>query len=233
VLASARGVPELDRLGAGTIAGLATALAGFRDEYYGLVGHVREGEPTSIAPLVTSGCIDLGRCTWGERPVRFAKQRWARPEVDLAAVHEADGRVAAWIERVRRPKVVVASQTRVVEAAVDATGGWVPVTPVVSILPHDPADLWRIAAALCSPPVAVWAARRAAGTALSSSGLRISAALVLAAPLPTDPAAWTAAADALEQHDLGRFADAATAMYQLPQRQAAEVRAWWTDRLPR
>ena len=31
------------------------------------------------------------------------------------------------------PKVVVATQTRVVEAAVDPTGEWIPSTPVVSV----------------------------------------------------------------------------------------------------
>ena len=32
-----------------------------------------------VAPLVTSGALDWAACSWGDRPVRFAKRRWRRP----------------------------------------------------------------------------------------------------------------------------------------------------------
>lgn len=231
-LADARGVPALTLEGAGTVGDLATAVAGFRDEYYGLVGHVGEAEAApATAPLVTSGCIDIGACTWDEHAVRFAKRRWDRPVVDLEGLRSDNPKLSAWVDRVRRPKVVVASQTKVIEAAVDPQGTWVPVTPVISVLPAVAADAPRLAAALCSPPVSVWAARLAAGTGMSSTAIRVSAALVLTAPLPLDDAAWDEATDALATHDLLRFADAATAMYCLPAPVADEVRAWWSARV--
>ena len=50
------------------------------------------------------------------------------------------------------PKVLVASQTKVIEAVVDEAGRAVPGTPVVSVEPTDPeVDVWHLAALLTSP----------------------------------------------------------------------------------
>jgi hypothetical protein len=227
--AEARGIPAVSLGEHGTLADLATAHAGFRDEYYGLVGHVREAGEGTETPLITSGLIDVGRSLWGERPARFAKHTWERPEVDLVSLRAADPRVSGWVDGLRRPKVVVASQTRVVEAAIDRRGRWVPSTPVVSVVPIGAGDLAAVAAVLCAPPVSAWAARRAAATALSSGAMRVSASLLLSVPLPSDRAAWDEAARAFVSEDLAAYAEAATAMFQLPRRQAAAVLAWWRD----
>jgi hypothetical protein len=231
-VATARGVPELS-LDVGPVIGDVTdVVAGFRDEYYGLVGHVREATGDPAAPLVTSGLIDVGAVAWGERPVRFARQRWTRPDVDVGALREASSRAAAWVDRVRRPKVVVATQTRVVEAAADHRGTWVPCTPVISVLPRDGAtvDAALLAALLNAPPTSAWIARRAAGSALSADALRVSAGLVAGVPLPHDARAWSAAARALEAGDLERYAERATAMFGLPARRASSVQDWWLAR---
>lgn len=232
LVATARGVPEVS-LGAGPVIGdVADVVAGFRDEYYGLVGHVREVAGVPAAPLVTSGLIDVGAVAWGERPVRFARQRWARPDVDLTALRAASPRSAAWADRVRQPKVVVATQTRIVEAAADHGGTWIPCTPVISVLPREGTTVGvaLLAALLDAPPISAWVARRAAGSALSADAVRLSAGLVGAVPLPPDERAWSAAAGALEAGDLERYATCATAMFGLPARQAAAVQAWWLAR---
>jgi hypothetical protein len=193
---------------------------------------VREATGPSRSPLVTSGLIDPGTSAWGTRPVRFAKRTWERPEVDLDEARAGSARVRTWLDRVQRPKVVVASQTRVLEAAADAGGTWVPSTPAVSVVPHEPADVTRLTAALCSPPVAAWARRRAAGTALSPQAIRVSASLLAAVPLPCDDAAWAHAADLLVAGDLEAFSRVATAMYGLEEPAAAEVRRWWHGERP-
>ena len=211
----------------------AEVVAGFRDEYYGLAGHVHEStDDDPDGRLVTSGVIDLGRCRWGEHPIRFAKQVWERPVVDRAGVEEAGGRAAALMRRVAVPKVVVATQTRVIEVAVDESGSWVPSTPVVSVIPHDPDRRWLIAAAIAAPPVVAWMLDRSAGTALQPGALRPTAPLLAAAPLPLDETAWAAAADALRALDLDRFADQATAAYSLPRATSQRIVRWWRDRLP-
>jgi hypothetical protein len=232
-LADARGVPAVALAGSPTIADLAEVVAGFRDEYYGLVGHVSEAPGQPAAPLVTCGLIGLGTSAWGTKPVRFAKQRWARPDVDVEAARQASTRVASWLDRVQRPKVVVASQTRVLEGAVDRLGSWVPSTPALSVVPADRGDVDRVAAVLCAPPVAAWALRRAVGTGLSPDAIRVSAGLLAAVPLPTDARAWTAATSLLAEGDLDAFGAVATAMYELAPDQADSVEGWWAARRPR
>jgi hypothetical protein len=67
--ARARGLPDLD-LGAGpTVGSMATATAGFRHQFYGLLDHVTEDG--SGSPLVTAGLIDPVHCAWGERTTRI------------------------------------------------------------------------------------------------------------------------------------------------------------------
>jgi hypothetical protein len=226
-LAGGAGVPLVALDGPGLVGDLATTVAGFRQHYYALVDHVREGGEGPVAPLVTSGLLDVGRCAWGERTARFARRGWGRPTVDVAAVAAADERLGRWLALVRRPKVVVASQTRVVEAAADHDGTWVPCTPALSVVPHEPADVDRLAAALCAPPVAAWAATRTAGTGMSPGSMRLSAAILREVPLPTDDDAWTEATALLAAGDLDRYADAATRMYALAPAEAAAVVRWW------
>ena len=224
-LARGRGVPEVELRSGPSVETLATAVGGFRRHYYGLVGHVHEGGDGPR--LITSGAIGLGRATWGERPIRFAKARWWRPTVDADAVRKVDPSLDRWLDQVLRPKVLLASQTRVLEAAPDRDGSCVPCTPVVSVVPHEPSDVDRLVAALCSPPVAAWAATKAAGTGLSPHAIRTSTALALAAPLPVDTAAWGEATAALAAGDVDAYADAATAMYRLAPEAASEVVRWW------
>ena len=106
------GVPPLPTLStSGTLGDRARLSANFRDQYYGLVPAVVEGGDGPA--LVTSGLVDPGRCAWGQRPVTFAKRRFARPTVDLARLSAPMRR---WAETMLVPKVVVANQTRVIEA---------------------------------------------------------------------------------------------------------------------
>jgi hypothetical protein len=230
-LAVADGVPAVGLGRREVLGSMATAMAGFRQHYYGLVPHVREaGKGRPAAPLVTSGLLEVGGSAWGRRPVRFAGAEWQRPAVDRRAVARDTPEVGTWLEQLRRPKVLVASQTKVVEAAVDRDGAWVPCTPVVSVVPRRKADLDLVAAALCAPPAAAWAAARAAGTGLSPGSIRMSTDLALAVPLPRDAAGWRRAARALAKGDLDAFAVEATAAHRLPRGEAEAVLDWWQAR---
>jgi N-6 DNA Methylase len=235
--ADAVGVPHVQTPSTGTIADLAQVIAGFRDEYYGLVSAVRERSPGDDvgAPLITSGLIDWLGCSWGSRPARFAKRTWRAPVVDLAELEGTGGRAARrWVARARVPKVLVATQTRVVEASVDAAGSWVPSVPVVSVVPHDPADLWRVAAAVVSPAATAWLLGRAPGTALARGAIKVAAPDLLALPLPVDRGAWDEASAAVRALAAGpaspatcdRFLAAAAAAYATP----PSVTAWWRER---
>ena len=235
--ADAVGIPLVRARSGAVVGDLATVIAGFRDEYYGLVDVVREHEAgdEATAPLVTSGLIDWLGCSWGRRPARFAKRTWRAPVVDLAALDRAGAPAARrWVERARVPKLLVAAQTRVVEPVVDAAGSWVPSVPVLSVVPHDPADLWRMAAAVASPAATAWLLGRAPGTALARGALKVAAPDLLALPLPVDRGAWDDAAAAVCELAAGtsspaprdRFLKAATAAYGAP----PTVTAWWRER---
>lgn len=160
------------------IGDIATVSADFRDQYYGLVGAV--SDDGDGPPLVTCGLIDPGRCHWGERPVRFAKQSFTAPRVDLAALSPA---LQRWAAGRLVPKVLVANQTRHIEAVVDRDGAWLPGVPVISVVPHRLDDLDRVAAALGSPAATTWVQRQAAGTGLGAGTVRLSPRLVASIPL--------------------------------------------------
>lgn len=246
VLASARGVPATELDATRTLGEIVSATAGFRDEYYGLVPAVREARRAgpiandSAAPLVTARMIDVGRCTWGARPVRFAKRDWMAPVVDVAALREAglpSDKVATaaqrWVDRTRLPKVVVANQTRVLEAAVDVDGDWVPSVPLIAVLaPRD--RLWHVAAAICSPPVNAWVLHHTAGTALALDAIKLPAKLVGAVPAPIDDRAWDEGAALLQRISKGddvhrEFGAVMCAAYGLTC--DVTVLEWWLERL--
>lgn len=227
-LATARGVPTVDLACGSTLGDRADVVAGFRDEYYGLVGSIREH---GAGPrLITSGSIDPLRHR-ADSDTRFAKRRWTHPTIDVGSL---DGRAARWVRRQAAPKLLVATQTRVVEAVVDPGGDLVGSVPVIVVTPRDPDDLWRLAAALHAPVTTAWMLRRSAGTALSNDACKPTAALLSDVPLPLDLAAWDAAADVARLlgagdnrwEDFARLADRAYGV------DDPTVRSWWLARLP-
>ncbi len=241
LVADALGAPPLTLRTRGTLGDLATATADFRDEYYGLVPYVvdrAEADERAFPRLVLTGHIDPARSWWGARPVRFGKRAWTAPRVDLAAL-ERDGGLAAWARARRVPKVLVATQTKVLEALADPDGAWLTTTPTLSVLPRDPVLLWRVAAVLLGPPASAWALTHYGATALAAGAVKLSARQVEAIPLPVDPVAWDEAA----AHVAAAHADPdpVGARARLEAAAAAMVRAyggdealgaWWRARLP-
>ena len=159
-----------------TLGLIATFAVDFRDQYYGLVGAV--GDDVDGPPLITSGLIEPGRCLWGERPVRFAKQRYERPRVDLARLTP---RMQEWAHRRLVPKLLIANQTRTIEVVHDPDGAWLPSVPVITCTTAIPD---RVAAVLADDRAVRWVRQRAAGTGLSPHTVRLTPALLAAVPLP-------------------------------------------------
>ncbi|MDZ7677928.1 MAG: hypothetical protein U5K29_05220 [Acidimicrobiales bacterium] len=193
-------IPEVDLPELGTLGELVSATAGFREQFYGLAPLVAEhpdGDTghDGLAPLVTSGLIDPGSVAWGRRPARMGGITWARPAVDLTRLDPA-APLGRWVNQRRRPKLLVATQTKVIEAAPDPAGELIPSTPVIAA--HvDGDDLWRALAVLLAPPVTAWARARYTGAALSATAIKLSARQVEGLPLPVDSNRWAAAADLL------------------------------------
>jgi SAM-dependent methyltransferase len=220
VVADARGVPSVDIGPRGTLGERCEITAGFRDEYYGLAPFVRERDG---APLITCGLIDPASCRWGAEPARYGRRRWAAPAVDLDGL--ASSSLAGWADRQLVPKVLVATQTRVIEAVVDEVGAWLPCTPVLSVVPVD-LDLWHVLAVLLAPPVSAWALREAGGAALSGDAVKLSATQLRAIPLPAAGPDWDDAAVALRSGDVLAAGAAMGRAYGI------DVLGWWSARLP-
>jgi hypothetical protein len=217
LVADLAGVPAVCIGGHGSLGDLATATADFRDQYYGLVPHV--ADDAEGPPLVTAGVIDAGRSMWGQRATRFARRRFEAPRVAVDALPPA---LRAWAAARLVPKVLVATQTPVIEAAVDATGAWLPSVPLITVVPHAPDDLWRVGAVLTAPAVSAWAAATYFGAALTATAIKLSASQVRTLPLPPRP--WDDAASALAVGDVDSCARLMDAAY------GTAVYDWWCTR---
>jgi hypothetical protein len=240
-----------------TLGDIASATAGFRDQFYGIADHVvdqlvvdqRDGTDAPLgrrrARLVTSGLVDPLRCRWGRAPARYAGRDWSAPTVDLDSLGSADPPLARWGSDRLVPKVVLATQTRVLEPAVDLDGTWWPSVPTIAVVPNDRGSterLWSVAAVLAAPAVAAWALDRHRGAALARDAIKLAASQVLEVPLPSEPEAWADGAAAAERAQRAADADDPTAWGAALRetgeamtdayRSSAAVRDWWLGRLP-
>jgi methylase of polypeptide subunit release factors len=194
-LAAVRGVPEVVLPGAGAAAlgSLAAFEADFRQHYYGLKGRVREARgrvpSRGEQALVTSGAIGPASLAWGKHPTRVHGTDFVRPVVRAADL-AADRAMGPWHAARSVAKVLVAMQTAVPEAWVDAAGRVLPSVPVVSVRPARSGDLWKVAAAIMAPPIAAESWWRHGGSGMSPGALRLSARDLAAMPAPTDARAW-------------------------------------------
>jgi SAM-dependent methyltransferase len=227
IVTTVLGVPPLPTLAAAGVLGDRCRLtANFRDQYYGLVPAVVEdgGGPR----FVPSGVIDPGRCRWGERPIRFARRRFERPTVELDRLSPAMRR---WADEMLVPKVVIANQTPVIEAAVDESGAWLPGVPALTARPGSFTDPWAIAAVLTSPVASAWAWHRAAGTGLSATTLRLGPRWLAELPWPASEVEVDDAVAALRAGDVAGCGAAVSTAYGLDHHRspaAAALDAWWS-----
>ena len=241
LLAVSKGVPDELWQTDGILSSICTATADFRDQYYGLAGHVSNSEiqnPHHGPKLVTSGLIDPAHLLWGKKKAKFNKETFTHPRVDITALTPA---LQAWATKRTVPKILLTTQTRVLEPVVDIDGSLLPSVPVLTICANDDNDLWLIGALLVSPPISAIAAARHYGAALSSTALKLSAKDVLALPLPKNRKHWEEAAEAFhdaslatnnrERHEhLIASGLLMCEAFRVPKYPLLE---WWSDRLPK
>ena len=242
LLAGAQGTPVVSKVVGGQRLGeLALVTAGFRQHFYGIADAVTESQSTANPRLMTAGVIDPLANLWGERSVKFAGTRWTAPELVLDKIEDAE--VRRWFESRLVPKLLIASQTAVLEAVVDPDGQLVPSVPVISVEPHDVGMLWHIAAALTAPTTSAMMLSQTAGTGLSASAMRVSAAKIADLSLPSPSPAWDRGARAAEQAHLSwarkdsdsyakALTDLAESMIEAYE-DDPNVASWWAGRLPK
>lgn len=238
-LSRAQGFPEVLLNNDRCLESIASASAAFRDQYYGLVGAVVEvgADETTCMRLATVGLVDPASLRWGQATTRFDRSSFERPVVVLGKL---DNEMRNWAESMKCPKVIVATQTKVIECVVDETGEFLPGVPLVTIR-CEVEDVWKVAAVLSAPPISLLAAHRHLGGGMSSDVLRVTAKELLALPLPTVEAPWVEAADFFRRaqseseedrrrkllHYMGRL------MCDAYRVSGSEVFDWWASRLPR
>lgn len=209
LVAAADGLPVLRRTKGqprGRLGDVAQFSAGFRDEYYAMAELAQEAAsggdaespvvPEGFAALVSSGLIDPAECAWGRQPMRFAKRRWQAPVVRLGDLSD-ERATSRWAWRQLVPKVLVASQTRVIEAAPDGAGQAIGLTPVIAGIPNE-ISLAHLLAVLCSPVSTLRVAQTMAGSGMGRAGVRVSAKVLADLDLPVRQGPWDDAAGLLE-----------------------------------
>lgn len=167
-------LPALHADTSGRLADVATATADFRDEFYALQGKVREGG--GGLRVHTSGLIDLGCSLWGSRSAKIHGEKFLHPSVSPADLHPRQRAQLA-------PKILVATQTRVLEAFLDPDGSTLAMTPVLVVRPRT-WPLERILAVILSPVATLWALRNFRGAGLSTDAVKLGAKQLLELPLP-------------------------------------------------
>lgn len=250
--AEASGIPSPAMQTDGCIGDLAAVTADFRDQYYGLDGFLVEhaecagsGASTDLErrfpPIVTTGAIDLACCHWGTSPMRILKKKWQAPRVDRTRM-EKEGTLAPWMTQRLVPKVLVATQTKVIEVFADEAGRFLPSVPVLSVVPGEPDDTLLLAAALAAPPISALAMTKYSGAALSADAIKLSAKQAAALPLPADRTAWQRSAEAFAkaQHAtddcaraecLSAFGEIACEAYGVRPAARGPLLQWWQARL--
>jgi len=238
LLARAACVPEIMLQVGGTLTDVVDATADFRDQYYGLAGHVVDRESDddpAFPPLVTSGLIDPMQSLWGRKRTKFNKEWFESPCVDLGSL---DGSMRAWATSRLVPKHLVATQTKVIECVVEEEGRLLPSVPVLTVTAKDSSveTLWKAAAVLLAPPIVALCLERHLGAALGADAIKLSARQLLELPIPVDEERWSTAAALLAQAEVGNMSDAieAAAMemcraYAVPEPEA--LVDWWQGRM--
>tara|TARA_B110000467_G_scaffold93263_1_gene84250 strand:- start:17 stop:1156 length:1140 start_codon:yes stop_codon:yes gene_type:complete len=239
ILANALGVPAIDAVIEKELRSEATVTADFRDAYYWLSERVEEDgfqtDRKKIGKLATVGLVDPLTFNHGKKEVRFAKKKYSEPVV--VTENNPPNNFSVWLKRRQVPKILVATQTKVIECVVDEIGELIPSTPLIIIEPTDANKVWHLAAALSSPIGAAWAASEAAGTGLGANTVRLRASQLNMFPLPEIGKEWDKAADIAHsiQSDGGSektFRDFGLVINRAYGIEDDDLLRWWINRLP-
>lgn len=238
-ITAARHFPTAVLQSHGVLGDIASITGDFRDQYYGIINAVVENPtPTSAQmKLATVGLIDPGLFSWGKTQTRFNKKPYVFPVVNLDALAP---KIADWAESRRRPKVIVATQTKILECYVDHLGDVLPSVPL-STINTEPEMIWHLAAVISAPPVSLVAAERHLGSGMSDDVLKLGAPDLLNLPLPEHRDQWDlAAAEFQKLQSLALGVERNTSMRKVGKLMCLaygitddSVIDWWIGRQPR
>ena len=235
LLAALNGTPVVNLSNQTVLGQQASVTADFRDAYYWLAERVKDSDSEDVRPrLATVGLVDPFRFMHGQVQTRFAKQKFDRPVVQIE--RDPPPKFSKWLEEKLKPKLLVATQTQIVECYADSRGELLPSTPLVSVLPAEETQLWHLMAAVCSPAASAWLASIAAGTGLSQTTIRIRASMLAELPLPAPSESWDEGAclarkiqeESPTEQTCIRFAETMNQAYNLT---SEALLKWWLEQL--
>jgi hypothetical protein len=137
-------------------------------------------------------------------------------------------RFLRWAKSTLEPKVLVATQTRVLEAVSDPDGSWVPAVPVVRLEPLSHVTPDEIAALLTSPIASRLMWSQSAGTGLSPKSLRVGVAGL--SDLPWPAGGLHDAAEALNHGDIAACGRLVHRAFDITEQ--GSLTTWWEQHLP-
>jgi SAM-dependent methyltransferase len=225
----------------GLLGEIADVTADFRDQYYWICARLDQplAHNAQTARVLTSGHIGSGYSRWDDKTVRIGGQHRLRPTVTFSLASD-DPSIIRWLDMRLQPKLVVATQTKTLECAIDLQGDFLPLTPVLSVVPRSASMLFHLQAVLLNPTITSLVCTATLGTGLTLRALKLSASELRALPLPAHQIHWDNAAAIHErlhkQPDLdiqerkGLLIEAAHLMalaYQDPNQEID----WWTNAL--
>ncbi len=140
--------------------------------------------------LLTTGLIDPGRSLWGQVECRFLGRRLRFPR--LPGGSHLSGSLARRIARSRRPKILVAGLSRVVECYLDLRGEYVGSVSTYTLFhPEDDAEaLGALCERLLSPEVSERFRVALGGSALGGGNATMTKDFLRTLPLPGHPVGW-------------------------------------------
>ena len=148
--------------------------------------------------------------------------------------------ITEWVNSRRRPKVIVATQTKILECFVDEVGDVLPSVPL-STINSAPEMIWHIAAMLSAPPISLLACERHFGAGMSADVLKLGARDLLDLPLPQNKEPWDSAALSFKAlQNAESIIDRRNIMTKIGRLMCEAygvkddaVLRWWVGRLPR
>ncbi|MGG6293068.1 Eco57I restriction-modification methylase domain-containing protein [Leptolyngbya sp. AN02str] len=144
---------------------------------------IQEGSPTTPGlRVVNSGTLDCYQLLWGIKPMRYLGDRFHYPVIPPELESCLPKRRS---HQARQPKLIVASMTKTLECAIDATGAILAGKSTSIIQPtHAAVDIYYLLGLLNSTVVQRWFCNMFGGNALQGGYLRIGPAQLRAIPIP-------------------------------------------------
>ncbi len=171
--------------------------------------------------------------------MRIGGKRYLRPILNKNGLDNP--KILEWITKRSRSKVLVATQSEVIESVVDLSAQLIGSVPVISVTPKNQDNIFALQSMLSSSTLSAVAIGRHLGSGLSHKALKLSASQIAALPLPPNQKPWHKAAQIHSDIVKHRISDIEELLEMLKEAdrymqhayglQSQELHIWWYSRV--